>query len=202
MCNINRHLTLARIRKTNVFSVLACVPLAILMLGQTGCGSSTLMNKSSTPIVEVSAADAAAAGLPAVEVSISKTKIPLTPRRLPSADTYVSASGPPGGPLGLTVTAGAANAPETVKSLREGGHEDVQTAQVTWNGQSAPAIASRQGQSNARRQELRVLALTAGGKGVWITIAAPVAAEAVTPTQLAARSPFSELLAAVHARVP
>jgi hypothetical protein len=156
------------------------------------------MKKSSALLIEVSAADAAAAGLPAVEVRVAQTKLPLLARPLPFAGAYVSASGPPGGPLGLTVTAGAANVEEAAKSVRDTGHEDLQTGEVTWAGKSSPAIASIHGKGNARAQDLRVLAATQGGKGVWITITAPAAAQALTPAQAASRGPFSEMLAAVQ----
>jgi len=178
---------------------------ALLALGLLGCDSSKPMNTSSTPstpLVEVSAADAKAAGLPAVGVRVAKTTQPLMPRRLPSADTYVALSGPPGGPLGMTVTAGSANILDAAKSLRDGGHQDLQTGQVSLGGKSSPAIASTLGQSNARRQELRVLAATAEGKGVWITIVAPPPDQSSTPAQLATASPFSEMLGAVQVKVP
>src|SRR5712664_1413781 len=111
-------------RKRRDTSFLPCLALAMLALGPAGCDSPTTMKKSSALLIEVSAADAAAAGLPAVEVRVAQTKLPLLARPLPFAGAYVSASGPPGGPLGLTVTAGAANVEEAAKTLRDTGHED------------------------------------------------------------------------------
>ena len=191
--------------KHNFSSAFACSISALLALGQLGCDSSKPMNTSSTPstpLVEVSAADAKAAGLPAVDVRVAKTTQPLMPRRLPSPDTYVALSGPPGGPLGMTVTAGSANLLDAAKSLRDEGHQDLQTGQVSWGGKSSPAISSTQGQSNARRQELRVLAATTEGKGVWITVVAPPGDQSSTPAQLAVLSPFSEMLGAVQVKAP
>ena len=192
--------------KHDFLSAFACSISALLALSPLGCDSSKPpMNTSSTPstpLVEVSAADAKAAGLPAVDVRVAKTTQPLMPRRLPSADTYVALSGPPGGPLGMTITVGSANILDAAKSLRDGGHQDLQTGQVSLGGKPSPAIASTLGQSNARRQELRVLAATAEGKGVWITVVAPPAAQSSTPAQLATASPFSELLGAVQVKAP
>ena len=206
MCEPNYQFSVGRptAKKTVSYPSFAFLMSAMLALSPLGCHSPTPMNSSSasTPLVEVSAADAAAAGLPAVEVRIAKTKLPLIPDRLPFAGAYVSASGPPGGPLGLTVIAGAANAEEAAKSLREEGHEDVQTGQVNWRGKPAPAISSRHGQENAWSQELQVLAVTAGGKGVWIAMAAGAGQQTLTPAQAAARPPFSDMLAAVEVRAP
>src|SRR2546430_2182790 len=119
----------ARQRERNNFiSAFVCSLSAILALSPIGCDSPKTMNTSSapsTPLVEVSAADAKAAGLPAAEVRVSKTSLPLMPRRLPSADTYVALSGPPGGPLGMTVTSGPASLNDAAKSLRDEGHQDV-----------------------------------------------------------------------------
>jgi len=159
------------------------------------------MNKS-TALIEVSPAQAATAGLPAVQVRVTETALPLMARPLPFGGAYLSLSGPPGGPLGMTVTADVARPEEMADSLRDAGHQDVQSSLITWNGESLPAIASRHGEGNARAQELRVMATTVNEKGIWITISAAPPTRSLTPAQLAAQAPFAEMLAAVKVGPP
>ncbi|MGE0387962.1 MAG: hypothetical protein AB7Q97_24820 [Gammaproteobacteria bacterium] len=149
-------------------------------------------------VVEVSAAQAAAAGLPAVDVKLLRCSLPLAPRRMTAPGTYLTASGPPGGPLGLTLTAGEPSAEAVAAALRAAGHEDVRTGKVPWAGAGTSAIASRRGQAGARTDELRVLAASVGGQGIWITISALGGGDGLEPAALAARGPYADLLAAVR----
>jgi hypothetical protein len=66
-------------------------------------------------IVHITAAAAAARGLPPVNVACSLDGLPLSAVIFPWPGCYLALSGPPGGPLGLTIEAGhAGQTPQTV----------------------------------------------------------------------------------------
>lgn len=182
--------------------LLSCLAVGAMALCQAGCKSQTPMKSSPDILHSVSSSDAVKAGLPAVEIQVSKINMPLTVREFPYAAAYLSLSGPPGGPLGLSVTAGPAALDDMVKLLRQDGHQDAQTGEVSFQGKKVSAISSTAGQENARHTELNVLAGTAGGKGIWITVSAPPAGKPASPAQLGVTSPYLDLLGAVQLKVP
>lgn len=115
------------------------------------------------PIVQTTAEQAAERGLPAANITIDPGNTGLEAAPFPADNHYLALSGPPGGPLGLTIERVTASPDAAgLKSLAELRFEDRSVevgafAMIPLAGADRPAIACTTDESMARAHHLLAL---------------------------------------------
>jgi hypothetical protein len=69
--------------------------------GPASSKGTTGMDKPRTTILKITAAESAGHQLPAADITLNYSGVPLSERKFPAADQYCSLTGPPGAPLAL-----------------------------------------------------------------------------------------------------
>jgi len=143
----------------SVRTVLVAALIALLAPGLAAADKSAAGKKPAEKkeIVKVTAAEAAARGLPRYGVSIDVTGSGCTVARLPDKTTFLRLSGPPGGPLGLLIRSSrtASARPKWLgqlvqREVPDRGLKLGAKATLVVDGKQHPAIAYTTGASLAR----------------------------------------------------